>query len=90
MSDWDWDYMPTTEQVVGGLPPGLRREVERFGQRLADAASALHLGDPPAEDSGVSGVQYLTEGPWLIGYVEHRRRRIVYIVRVVNPQADDA
>jgi hypothetical protein len=90
VSDWTWEYLPTTEEVVGGFSPEMLREVEQFGQRFADAAGVKYLGDPPIEESGVSGVIYFVEGPWLIGYMEHRRQRTIYLVRVVNPQADGA
>jgi hypothetical protein len=87
VSDWSWEYLPTTEYHLGGLSPEQRRQVNRFGQRLADAADALYIGDPPIEESGVSDVQYIEESPWLIGYLTHRRVRVVYIVKVINLEA---
>lgn len=82
MSDWDWEYLPNTERVVGGLPSALRQQVESIAVRLADAAAVKYLGDPPVEDSGVSRVQDLAEGRWMVWYQEHRRHRTVYILRV--------
>lgn len=82
MSDWTWEYDPSADEVVGGLPEELVQQVAALAQRLADAAGVRHLGDPAVEDSGVSGIRTMAERPWLVWYLEHRRRRIVYIVRV--------
>ncbi|ADI07249.1 hypothetical protein SBI_04128 [Streptomyces bingchenggensis BCW-1] len=38
MSDWTWEYLPDAENVVGGLDPQIKHDVERLAQRLADAA----------------------------------------------------
>lgn len=82
MSDWEWEYLPDPEHVVGGLTPELQAQVERIARRLADAADVKYLGDPPLEDSGVSNVQDLAEGRWMVWYQEHRRHRTVYLLRV--------
>lgn len=82
MSDWSWEYDPSPEERVGNLPGVLQREVAVLAQRLVDAASAQYLGDPPPEDSGVSGVKTFADGPWMIWYLTHRRLRKVLIVQV--------
>jgi hypothetical protein len=55
MSEWTWEYLPDVEHVVGGLEPDVVLQVEQLAQRLADAAAVKYLGDPPIEESGVSG-----------------------------------
>jgi hypothetical protein len=82
VSDWEWEYLPDTEHVVGGLAPELQAQVERMARRLADAADIKYIGDPPIEDSGVSNVQDLAEGRWMVWYQEHWRHRTVYVLRV--------
>lgn len=82
MTDWRWDYLTDAEHVVAGLAPRHIQAVEHLGQRLADAASAKYLGDPPVEESGVSGVLDIAEGPLMVWYQEHWRHRAVYILRV--------
>jgi hypothetical protein len=81
VNDWKWEYLPDDELVVGGLPGMLRAELEQIAQRLADAADVKYLGDPPVEESGVSGVLDFAEGPWMVWYQEHRRLRTVFILR---------
>jgi hypothetical protein len=62
--------------------PDLIDQAERIAQRLTDAASVKYLGDPPVEQSGVSGLLNYTEGRWMITYMEHWRHRKIYIVQV--------
>jgi hypothetical protein len=82
VTDWEWEYLPDAQHVVGGLPSALQQQVESIAARLADAAAVKYLGDPPVEDSGVSRVQDLAEGRWMVWYQEHRRHRTVYVLRV--------
>jgi hypothetical protein len=82
VSDWEWEYLSDPEHVVGGLAPELQAQVERIARRLADAADITYIGDPPIEDSGVSNVQDLAEGRWMVWYQEHWRHRTVYVLRV--------
>lgn len=88
MSDWTWEYDPDAQHVIGGLSPGLRREVETLAQRLADAAAVAYVGDPDVEDSGVGRVKFRSQGHLLVAYLEHRRLRLVLIVRVQHLRAD--
>lgn len=82
MTEWTWEYLPDAEQVAGGLERVDRAAVEHLAQRLADAASVKYLGDPPVEDSGVSRVLDHAEGRLMVWYQEHRRLRLVFILRV--------
>ncbi|MGW3571210.1 hypothetical protein ACWDSL_46280 [Streptomyces sp. NPDC000941] len=82
MSDWTWEYLPDTENVVGGLDPQIKHDVERLAQRLADAAAVKYLGDPPVHESGVSGLLDHAEGRLIVWYQEHRRFTTVFIIRV--------
>lgn len=82
MTDWSWDYMSDASSAVDGMGPDLVAQAERIAQRLTDAAGVKYLGDPPLEDSGVSGLLNYTEGRWIITYMEHRRRRKIYVVQV--------
>jgi hypothetical protein len=84
VSDWTWEYMPDAEHAVGGLPPELLAEVEVIARRLADQASVRYLGDPPAEESGVSKLLTFVEGRWMIKYQEVRRMRLILISRAVH------
>jgi hypothetical protein len=84
VSEWSWECDPNAEEVLGGLPADLVLEVESIARRLCDAASALHLGEPAMTDSGLSGVENVADGPWLVWYLKHRRRRKIYVVKVVN------
>lgn len=87
MSDWTWGYDPNADEVVGGLSPEAVRRVEDLARRIADAASAKYLGDPPIEDSGIS-MRTKAEGPLMIWYLEHRRHHAVYVTLVKDLQAD--
>lgn len=82
MTDWEWEYLPNAENVVGGLAADLQSQIESIAQRLTDAAGVKYLGDPSVEDSGVSKVQDFAEGRWIVWYQEHRRHGVVYILRV--------
>jgi hypothetical protein len=82
VTDWQWDYLTDATHVVGGLPPEHVQRIERVAQRLADAASVKRLGEPPVEESGVSDVLSIAEGPLIAWYQEHWRHRTVYILRV--------
>ncbi|GAA1924266.1 hypothetical protein [Streptantibioticus ferralitis] len=82
MSDWTWEYLPDAAHVVGGLDPDVRSDVERLAQRLADAAAVKYLGDPPAEESGVSRLLDHAEGRLIVWYQEHRRFTTIFILRV--------
>lgn len=88
MSEWTWEYMPDAENAVGGLPAELVAEVEQIATRLADAASAKYLGDPPIEESGVSNLLTFTEGRWMIKYQVHRRSRTILISRAIPWPSD--
>lgn len=87
MSDWTWGYDPNAQRVVGGLPADSVRRIENLARRLADAASAQHIGDPPIEESGIS-LHTIAEGTLLVWYLEHRRDRAVYITNVKDLEAD--
>jgi hypothetical protein len=82
VSSWEWEYLPDPENVVGGLSSELQAQAERIAGRLADAADTKYIGDPPIEESGVSNVQDLAEGRWMVWYQEHWHHRTVYILRV--------
>ncbi|WP_055590708.1 hypothetical protein [Peterkaempfera griseoplana] len=82
MTEWDWEYMPDPEQVVGGLSPGIRAQVDLLARRLADAAAVRYLGEPPAEEPGVSPLLDHAEGRLIVWYLEHRRLFQVLVVRV--------
>lgn len=82
MNDWTWEYLPDAKQVVGGLPGELKEDVAFLAQRLADAASVRCLGDPSVEDSGISRVLDHAEGRIIVWYQEHRRLRVVFVLRV--------
>ncbi|MFE0046922.1 hypothetical protein [Streptomyces albireticuli] len=88
MTDWTWEYLPDAEQVVGGLDPEVKQDVERLAGRLADAASVRHLGDPRIEESGVSRLLDHAEGRLIVWYQEHRRLAVVFVVRVQHWPAD--
>ncbi|KAB7850044.1 hypothetical protein [Streptomyces mobaraensis] len=90
MTDWTWEYLPDAEHVVGGLPPDVRRDVERLAARLADAASVKHLGDPPVHESGVSRLLDHAEGRLIVWYQEHRRLATVFVVRIAHWPPDQA
>jgi hypothetical protein len=87
VSDWTWEYDPNASEVVGGLSAEAVQRVEDLAGRLCDAASAQHLGEPPIEDSGVSGVYTIAEDPLMVWYLEHRRHRAVYIINVADRTA---
>jgi hypothetical protein len=87
VTDWHWDYLTDAEHVIGGLGPQHVDRVERVAQRLADAAGVKYLGDPPIEESGVSNVFDISEGPLMIWYQEHWRHHAVYILRVIDVSA---
>jgi hypothetical protein len=82
VSDWEWEYLPGPEWVVQGLALELREQVACIAGRLADAAGVKYLGEPPVEESGISNVQSLGEGRWMVWYQEDWRSRKVYILRV--------
>ncbi|MDX6350929.1 MAG: hypothetical protein QOF84_5719 [Streptomyces sp.] len=82
MTHWEWEYLPDAEHVIGGLAPQLQAQIEVIANRLTDAAGVKYLGDPPAEESGVSKVQDFAEGRWIVWYQEHRRHGTLYILRV--------
>ncbi|PSK90253.1 hypothetical protein CLV63_12382 [Murinocardiopsis flavida] len=44
MNDWTWEFLPDAENVVGGLEPQVKVDVERLAQSLADAASVKYIG----------------------------------------------
>ncbi|KUL56687.1 MULTISPECIES: hypothetical protein [Streptomyces violaceusniger group] len=89
MSDWTWEYLPDAENVVGGLNPQIKHDVERLAQRLADAAAVKYLGDPPIHESGVSNLLDHAEGRLIVWYQEHRRFTTVFVVRVQHwPEPD--
>lgn len=82
MSDRSWEYLPSAEQVAGGLGPGIKADVERLAQRLSDAAAVKYIGDPPAEEAGSSPMLDHAEGRLIVWFMERRAERIVFIVRV--------
>lgn len=82
MNAWSWEYMSDAEYTLGSLPPKLIAEAEYIAQRLVDAADIKYIGEPPVEESGVSGLLNLAEGRWMIWYQEDWRRRKVFIVLV--------
>lgn len=82
MTDWVWEYVPDADHVVGGLSAQARQDIERLAERLADAAAVRYLGDPPAEESGVSPIRTHAEGDLIVWYLEHRRLASVFVIRV--------
>ncbi|WP_377270939.1 hypothetical protein [Peterkaempfera sp. SMS 1(5)a] len=82
MTEWDWEYMPDPEHVVGGLTPEVRQQVDLLARRLADAAAVRYLGEPPVEESGVSPLLDHAEGRLIVWYLEHRRLSEILVVRV--------
>ena len=79
MTDWTWEYLPDAEHVVGGLRTDVVAQVEDLAQRLADAAAVRYLGDPSAEQSGVSRLLDYAEGRLIVWYQEHWRLRTVFV-----------
>ncbi|GAB2807454.1 hypothetical protein [Streptomyces daliensis] len=87
MSEWSWDFLSSPGEVLDGLSPGSRAEVERIARRLADAAAVKHVGEPLPGAAGSAPLQSFAEGPWMVWFMEYRVRRVVYIVSVQNALA---
>ncbi|WP_329567135.1 hypothetical protein [Kitasatospora sp. NBC_01266] len=78
---WSWEYLPSEEHVVGGVPLAFVAEVEKKADELVRAAEALYLDgtayrgeNPKSRTSDVPGgmFEYLT-------VVRHEQ---IYIVQV--------
>jgi hypothetical protein len=46
VSDWTWEHVPDTANVVDGLTSEQTAEVEALAVRLADAVGVLRIGTP--------------------------------------------
>ena len=92
MNEWTWEYDPDAEHVVGDLPSDAKARVESLAQRLADAAAVKYLAEPPIEDSGVSGIKDHAEGRIILWFLEHRRLRLILVLRVQfwPPEREDS
>lgn len=82
MSDWTWEYVPDTANVVGGLTQKQIDDVESLALRIADAVAVRRIGTSFDAREAVSNVKSYGEGLVMIWFLEDYRDDTVLIVRV--------
>ena len=82
MSDWTWEYLPDTANVVGGLTQAQVDQVERLAARIADAVAVRRIGVSFDVTEAVFNVKSYGEGPVMIWFLEDYREDVVLVVRV--------
>ncbi|GHG69647.1 hypothetical protein [Streptomyces griseocarneus] len=83
MSDaWSWDYVPSGEHVVDGLPAEVVAEVERLAEQLAVLGpDALHVGSGRLDGGGLRALD-IFGGRGFFMFLAHERLRLVAITQV--------
>ncbi|MFE1308941.1 hypothetical protein [Streptomyces sp. NPDC058755] len=82
MTDWAWDYNPSTEYVTGGLPPGVVAEVERLAAELAALGhDAVKVGRPLDREGGLREFDILG-GRGFISFLAVPRHECVCVCNV--------
>ncbi|MEU3354190.1 hypothetical protein [Streptomyces sp. NPDC037389] len=81
--DWTWEYDPSAEFVIGGLPPEAVSEVERIAASLAVLGrDTSHVGRGPAHGGGLRSIDLSGGRGFLLFMADPREQRII-IVRVI-------
>ena len=82
MTDWTWEYNPSEEHVVGGLPPGVVAEVERVATELsALGGDAAKIGRPLDREGGLREFDILG-GRGFISFLAVPRHQRIYVCNI--------
>ncbi|TVL90123.1 hypothetical protein [Streptomyces sp. SAJ15] len=83
MSAWRWEYDPSEEYVIDGLPPSVVVEVERVAESLTvlgDGATEIGVG--PASGGGLRNLD-VCQGAGLLWFLCLPRKQLIVITSVV-------
>jgi hypothetical protein len=82
VTGWGWEFNPSEEHVVAGLPPGVVAEVERLAAELASLGrDAVKVGRPVDREGGLREFDIL-RGRGFFSFLAVPRHECLYIVRV--------